>query len=278
MLAGVLRFLSGRILFVRLPRIFRVLPGRVLLVLLAGVLRALLGRLLLLRLRIGILLQPLGLVPQPLLRIDIPRGLLGRVLLLRLRLFRRFLDYILLLQLVRRLRGSWRLLGRLLLLLRLWHSERGRRLGRILIFMLLRLGVSCKRLGRARLRLRVLQRRFGRVLLSLLLRIRVVRLWLRRGVRVRLWQLGWEWQRRSLGWMCLRGKSHKSQLRRTGCAQQIILKTDLSCCFVPGGTPLFRKTSACCPTPGGRKTQNSQGEQKSWDANAMAMSPQRGTT
>src|SRR5436190_13587870 len=189
---------------------------------------------------------------------------------LRLRLFRRFLGYILLLQLVRRLHGSWRPLECLLLLLRLRHSKRGRRLGRILVYLALRLGVSCKRLGRALLRLRVQQRRLGRVLLSLLLRLHA--LW------ARLWELRWEWRRRSLRWMCLRGKSHKSQLRLIGCAQQIILKTDLPCCFAPGGTRLFGKASACCPTLGGRSIPNSDGEQKSGHANATARSPQRGTS
>jgi hypothetical protein len=60
--------------------------------------------------------------------------------------------------------------------------------------------------------------------------------------------------------MCLRGKSHKSQLRRIGCAQQIILKIDLASRFAPGGTRLFRKASACCPTLGGRNIPNSDGE------------------
>jgi hypothetical protein len=94
----------------------------------------------------------------------------------------------------------------------------------------------------------------------------------------RLWQRGWEWRRRNLRRMCLRGKSHKSQLRRTGCVQQIIPRTDLPCYFAPGGTHLFRNASACCPTLGGRNIPNSNGEQKSRHANATAQSPQRGTT
>jgi hypothetical protein len=69
---------------------------------------------------------------------------------------------------------------------------------------------------------------------------------------------GWEWCGAAWG-----GCAFAIRTSRCGAsnAQQIISRTDLSCCFVPGITPL-RKTSACCPTLGGRKIQNSHGKQK----------------